>query len=143
MTKPKSVGRLPLTSFQLSPASSRAHHVPVLLHEEHARTLRVHGDVVHAVADFGVLVGNVLRAQSAVDRLPAGAAVVGAERARRRDGNVHPLRIAGIENDGVQAHAARARLPLGAGAVAAQAGEFLPVLPPSVERKMAASSTPA
>ena len=56
------------------------------------------------------------------------AAIVGAERARRRDGNVHPLRIARIENDRVQAHAARARLPLGAGAVAAQSGEFLPVL---------------
>ncbi len=37
-------------------------------------------------------------------------------------------RIAGIKNDGVQTHAARARLPLGAGAVSAQPGEFLPVL---------------
>src|SRR5208282_1940736 len=36
--------------------------------------------------------------------------------------------VAGIENDGVQAHAARARLPLRAGAVAAQSGEFMPVL---------------
>src|SRR5207249_6546056 len=38
------------------------------------------------------------------------------------------LRIFRIKNNGVQAHAARSRLPLGAGAVAAQAGEFLPVL---------------
>ena len=41
-----------------------AHHVPVLLHEEHARPRRVHGDVVHAVADFGLRIGNVLRAQT-------------------------------------------------------------------------------
>ena len=34
----------------------------------------------------------------------------------------------GIENDGVQAHAARARLPVRTGAVAAQPGEFLPGL---------------
>ena len=88
----------------------------------------MHGDVVHAVADLGVRVGNVLRAQSLVDRLPGLAAVIGAEGARGRDGDVHALRIVGIENDGVQAHAARARLPLRAGAVAAQAGEFLPGL---------------
>ena len=85
--------------------------------------------MVNAVADFGILVRNILRAQSAVDRLPGLAAVVGAKGARRGDGDVHPLRIAGIQNDGVQAHAARARLPLGTGAVAAQSGEFLPVLP--------------
>ena len=34
----------------------------------------------------------------------------------------------GIEQDGVQAHAAGAGLPVGAGAVAAQSGEFLPGL---------------
>ena len=67
-------------------------------------------------------------AQSAVDRLPRLAAVIGAEGAGRRDRDEDPFRIAGIENDGVQAHSARARLPFGAGAVAAQSGEFLPVL---------------
>src|SRR5439155_1395197 len=77
---------------------------------------------------LGILVRDVLRSQAFVDRLPGLAAVVGAEGARRRDGDPHPLRIAGIKNNGVQAHAARARLPLGASAVAAQAGEFLPVL---------------
>ena len=30
----------------------------------------LHGDVVHAVADLGVGIRNVLRAQAAVDRLP-------------------------------------------------------------------------
>ena len=38
-----------------------AHHVPVLLHEEHVRARRVHGDVVNAVADLGRRIGNVLR----------------------------------------------------------------------------------
>ena len=52
-------------------------------------------------------------AQPLVDRLPRRAAVVGAERARGRDGDVDPLGIGGVENDGVQSHAARARLPLG------------------------------
>ena len=105
-----------------------AHDVPVLLHEEHAGTLGIHGDVVDAVADFGVGIGNVLRVQAFVDRLPGLAAVVGAEGARGRDRDVNALGIARIENDGVQAHAARAGLPFRSGAVAAKAGEFVPVL---------------
>ena len=40
------------------------------------------------------------------------AAIIGAKRPRRRNRNIHALRIAGIENDRVQAHAACARLPL-------------------------------
>ena len=89
---------------------------------------RVHGDVVDAVADLGRRVRNVLRIQAFIDRLPALAAVVGAESARGGDRDINSVGIAGIENDGVQAHASGAGLPLGAGAVAAQAGEFLPVL---------------
>ena len=38
-----------------------AHDVPVLLHEQHVRTRRVHGDAVNAVADLGSRVGDVLR----------------------------------------------------------------------------------
>src|SRR5262249_26445304 len=37
-----------------------AHYIPVLLHEEHSRTLRVHSDVMHAVSDFSGGIGNVL-----------------------------------------------------------------------------------
>src|SRR5207245_9174241 len=66
--------------------------------------------------------------QAAVDRLPGVSAVVGAERARRRDGHVHPPGIARIEQDCVEAHPAGARLPLGPRAVAAQPGELLPRL---------------
>src|SRR5205085_12003924 len=35
------------------------HDIPVLLHEKHARTRGMHGDVVHAVSDFSVGIGNV------------------------------------------------------------------------------------
>src|SRR5260370_32299223 len=100
----------------------------MFLHEEHARALRVHGDVVYAVADLGILVRDILRPQSTVDRLPALAAIVGAESARRRDRDVNSLRVDRIENNGVQTHAARAGLPLGSSAVTAQSREFPPVL---------------
>ena len=101
----------------MSPRVVAAHHVPVLLHEEHVRPRRVHRDVVHAVADLGVRIGDAFRLQAAVDRPPRLAAVVGAERAGRRDRDEDPLRVRGIEDDRVQAHAAGARLPVRPGAV--------------------------
>src|SRR5213592_2994121 len=106
----------------------RAHHVPMLLHEQHPGPRAVQRDAVHAVADLGGRIGNVLRVQTAVDRLPGLAAVVRAERARGRDRHVHPPGVRRIEQDGVEAHPAGAGLPLGSGAVAAQTGELLPRL---------------
>src|SRR5581483_8407262 len=53
---------------------------------------------------------------------------VGAEGARRRDRDINPPRVAGIEKDGMQAHSARPRLPHGTRPMPAQAGKFLPVL---------------
>ena len=94
-----------------------AHYVPVLLHEQRIRARLVHGHVMHAMPNFRIGIGNVLRTQSTVDRLPACAAVIAAEGARRRDRNVNSFRITGIENDGVQAHTACAGLPLGTGTV--------------------------
>src|SRR5207247_216785 len=73
-------------------------------------------------------VGNVLRAQAFVDRLPAFAAIIGSECSRGGNGDPYPLWIAWIENNGVQAHAARTRLPLRTSAVPSQPREFLPVL---------------
>ena len=105
-----------------------AHHVPVLLHEQHVRTRGVHGDVVHAVAHFGAQVGNVAGPQATVDGLPRDAAVVGAEGARGRDGDEDSPGIGGIEKDGVQTHPAGAWLPARSGAVAAQSGKLLPGL---------------
>src|SRR5439155_22915276 len=98
-------------------------------HVQRARARLVHGDAVNAVTDLGGGIGNVLRVQAAIDRLPGFAAVVGAKASRRGDGDVDALRVGRIEQDGVQPEAARAGRPLGAGAVPAQAGKLLPILP--------------
>ena len=90
-----------------------AHHVPVLLHEQHVRARRVHRDAVDAVADLGIRVGNVLRCSPRLIGCQVSPRVVGAEGAGGRDGDVDPRRVARIEQDRVQAHAARARLPAG------------------------------
>src|SRR2546428_4961070 len=66
--------------------------------------------------------------QSAVDRAPRLAGVVGPEGARGRDRDEQALGVARIQQNRVQAHAAGARLPLGPRAVAAQPGELLPFL---------------
>src|SRR6267378_826324 len=88
----------------------------------------MHGDMVDAVADFGVGIGNELRNQALIDGLPGFAGVVGAERARGGNRDVDAIRIFLVENDGVETHAAGAGLPLGAGAVSAQAGKLAPIL---------------
>ena len=41
-----------------------AHHIPMLLHEQHVWTRRVHGDVVNAVTDLGLGVGQFVAAIS-------------------------------------------------------------------------------
>ena len=82
---------------------------------------RMHGDAVNAVADLGILVGNVLRRRPRLIGCQVFAAVVGPKRARRGDGDEHPVVVGRIDEDGVQAQPAGARLPLRARAVAAQA----------------------
>ena len=129
MGNPKSVGRSPLTSCQRLPGVVAAHDVPVLLHVQHGRARRVHGQAVHAVADLGVVIRDALGVQATVHRLPGLAGVVGPERARGRDGREDPPGPGRIQEDRVQAHPARARLPRRPGPVAAQPGQFLPVLP--------------
>src|SRR5439155_8922944 len=86
----------------------------------------MHRDMMNAMTDFRLRVGNVLRMQTLVDRFPCFTAVVGAKGSRRGDCDEHPLRIFRIEQNRVQTHTARARLPLWSGAVSAQSGEFLP-----------------
>src|SRR5437879_10455133 len=100
----------------------------MLLHEEDAGTRRMHGDMMNAMADLCRWIGNVLGAKSLIDGLPALAAVVSAEGACGGDGDVHPLGVGRIQNNGVQAQATCARLPVGPGAVAAKSGEFFPIL---------------
>ena len=108
------------------PGVVAAHDIPVLLHEQHFRTGRMHGDPMDAVPDFRIRIGNFVRGfQPAIRRLPGLTGVIRPEYARRRDRDEDPFGPARIQNDGVQPHAARARLPemtLGA----AHSGKFLP-----------------
>src|SRR4029077_5759915 len=83
-----------------------AHDVPVFLHEQCVGLRWMHGDVVNAVADFGVGVGNVLREEALVDWLPGLARVVGTERAGGGNRDVDAIGIFLVENDGVKTHAA-------------------------------------
>ncbi len=103
-----------------------AHHVPVFLHEENAGALGIHSDVMDAVAGFSSWVGNVFGVETLVDGLPRFAAVVAAEGTGGGDRDVDSVGIRWIEDDRVKAHAASARLPLGPGAVTAEAREFVP-----------------
>ena len=128
MGKPKSDGRLPLTSCQCVAAVVAAHHVPVLLHVQHVGRRRVHRDAVHAVPDLGVAVGDAFGVQTAVRGLPRLAAVVGAEHAGRRDRDEHAVGVGRIDHDRVQAHAAGARLPRRPRTVLAQSGELVPLV---------------
>ena len=91
------------------------------------RPVRVHCQPVHAVPDLGVRVRDALGLQPPVDRPPALACVVGPERARGRDRGEHPAGRGRVEQDRVQAHPARARLPRWPGVMAAQRGQLLPV----------------
>src|SRR5258705_13908749 len=99
--------------------------LPGALAERPPRARWIHCNVVHAVANLSIRVRNVFRLQSAIDRLPGLAGVIGTKGASRRNGNPYSFRIFGIKNDGMQAHSARARLPVGAGAVSAQPCHFL------------------
>ena len=105
-----------------------AHDVPVLLHEEHLRPRAVHRDVVDAVPHFGLRIRYPFGSQPLVDRLPRLAAVVGAKRPGRGDGDVNPGRVARIDDDRVEAQTARARRPVRSGTVAAQARQLGPGL---------------
>ena len=75
------------------------HNVPMLLHEENIWPLRMHRDVVDAVADLGIGIGNVLRMQPTVDGLPALPAIVSPERSGGRDRDINTLWILGIDQD--------------------------------------------
>src|SRR5581483_10826151 len=88
----------------------------------------VHGDVVNAVADFRGRIRDVLRVQPFVYWFPALATVVRSESPGSRNRDPNAIRVLWVENNCVQAHPTRTRLPLGAGPVPTQAGEFVPTL---------------
>ena len=89
-------------------------HAVVALLIEDVRSRGVHGNAMHALAELRIRIRVVLGAHALVARHPGGAAIVGAVAAAGRDGDVHALRIGGIENDGVQAEPAGAGIELAA-----------------------------
>ncbi len=89
-----------------------SHDVPVLLHEQDVGTRAMLRDVMHAVADLGVPIRDVVRTESAIGRLPCLTAVVGPEGAGGGDGDEHPLRIGRVQDDRVETHAASPGCPL-------------------------------
>ena len=74
----------------------------------------MHGNVVDAVADLGCGVGDLSGLKSAIDGPPVLASVIRSESTRRGDGDENPAWVIRIQQDGVQAHSTRARLPVGA-----------------------------
>ena len=78
------------------------------------------------MANFSGRIGNVLGAQSFVDRFPRLAAVVGAKRAGGGDGDINSLLILRVDQDGMQSHATGARGPFWTGAVTTQTRHFVP-----------------
>src|SRR5437867_11625207 len=88
----------------------------------------MHGDAMDAVADLCSRIGNIFRMQPMIDRFPRFSAVIGPERACGRDCHVYSLWALRIEENGMQTHAARARLPFRAGIVFSEAGHFFPRL---------------
>src|SRR5262245_18140091 len=55
------------------------HNIPMLLHEKHPRPFGIHRNVMYAVTYFSIRIGDVLRAQSAINWRPALAAVIGSK----------------------------------------------------------------
>src|SRR5437879_7836273 len=109
ITNPKSVGRLPLTSRHESPPSSeritsQCFCMNSTLGRDGCSAMRCTQWPTSAVGSGMYwecrprLIGRHVVPPSSV------------RNARRRDGDVDPLGVAGIEQDGVEAHAARARL---------------------------------
>src|SRR2546422_7050897 len=120
-----------------------AQDVPVLLHEQHVRTGRMHRDAVDAVADLSIRVGElILGLQAAVRRPPRLAGVVGPEHACGRDSNIDASWIARVLHDRVQAHPAGTWLPE-VPFRAAQSGKLLPRLPPAVRANPSGAFPPA
>ena len=78
--------------------------------DEVARRVAEKFPAAYVLAEVGVE-GRPGARQPAVGRPPRLAGVVGAEHPRRRDGDEDPLRVARVQQDRVQPHAAGARRP--------------------------------
>src|SRR6185369_2205475 len=85
-------------------------------------------DVMHAMAYLCSRIRNVLRTQSLIDRLPRHTAVISAKCTRGGDGDKDPFAVCRIENDRVEAHAARTGLPLRSRTMTAETRQLIPRL---------------
>ena len=72
-----------------------AHDVPVLLHEQRSGPGRVHGEVMHAVADLGCGRGMPSDSRPLLTGCQVTPRVIGAEDARRGDGDEDPVGVLG------------------------------------------------
>src|SRR5262249_27277108 len=98
------------------------HDVPMQLHVETIRTRPVQCQPVDTETNFHVWIRDVLGFQSPVDWLPRFATIVGPESTRSRDGNKDPLRITRIQQNRMQTHSSRTRLPFRTSAMATKSG---------------------
>src|SRR5829696_4071108 len=104
----------------------------MLLHIEHVGMGRMHIDAMDAVTHLRILVGDLSRTESLVDRLPGTAAVGGPEGARSGDRHREAVGVDWMLEDRVQAHAAGPGLPLRTRVVLTQGRQLCP-LPASID----------
>ena len=115
-------------------------HAAVELHVERVGLQRgpmhvVHAEGVRAIAD---ILGQVARDEALVPSVPGGSGVLGDPHARRGDRDREPRRVVRPRADRVQAHAARARLPVGSRRLVPEAavdGPGTPAVLASEERR--------
>ena len=86
----------------------------------------MHRDAMDAMADLCVWIRHVLRMQPVIDRFPRFSTVIGTERTCGRDRHEHSSSILRIEENCMQTHSTRARLPFRAGVVFSKTGQFVP-----------------
>ena len=101
----------------------------MVLEEQRRRTLRVLDDLVNALAELGVFLGEELGPDSDVARRPGAAAVVRAIHAARRDADPHARGLHGIEHDRVEAETAATRRPARPVRVVEEPAHAVPCLP--------------
>ena len=74
---------------------------PMVLQEEPFRARGVHGDLMDALAELGILLRRMHDADTSIARLPRVPAVFGGVDTSSRNGHIHPLWILRVEQDGV------------------------------------------
>lgn len=104
----------------------------------------MHDDFMNALSELRGLVGQKVGADVFIARRPGLSTVVCEVKTSCGDGDVHPLRITRIEQNGVQAEATCTGEPVSTVGMVVEGFVQLPALPPrSFEIKSAPGSTPA